>query len=87
MRGEAEKDLPATLSLIRKFGFKEIEVFDFYGRSAAEFRKLLDGNGLELTSMMAAYDRLSGDINSVAHDAHTLGAEYVVCSTAPHRRS
>jgi len=86
LRREAEKDLPATLALIRKFGFKEVEGGDFYGRSAAEFRKLLDGNGLKLTSMMAAYDRLSRDINSVADDAHTLGAEYVVCSTVPHKK-
>ena len=86
LRGEAEKDLPTTLALIRKFGFEEVEGGDFYGRTAAEFRKLLDSNGLRLTSMMAAYDRLSRDINSVADDAHTLGAEYVVCSTVPHRK-
>jgi sugar phosphate isomerase/epimerase len=86
LRGEAEKDLPATLALIRKLGFEEVEGGDFFGRSAAEFRKLLDGNGLKLTSMMAAYDRLSTDINSVADDAHILGAEYVVCSTVPHRK-
>jgi len=86
LRGAAEKDLPGTLALIRRFGFKEVEGGDFFGRSAAEFRKLLDGNGLKLTSMMAAYDRLSKDTNAVAQDAHTLGAEYVVCSTVPHKK-
>jgi len=86
LRGEAEKDLPGTLALIRKLGFTEVEGGDFYGRSAAEFRKMLDANGLRLTSMMAAYDRLSTLINSVAEDAHTLGAEYVVCSTVPHKK-
>jgi sugar phosphate isomerase/epimerase len=85
LRAEAEKDLPSTLALIRKLGFTEVEGGDFYGRRAAEFRKLLDGNGLKLTSMMAAYDRLNRDISSVADDA-TLGAEYVVCSTVPHRK-
>ena len=86
LRAEAGKDLPATLSLIRKLGFREVEGGDFYGRSAAEFRKMLDANGLKLTSMMAAYDRLSGDINAVAEDAHTLDAKYVVCSTVPHKK-
>jgi sugar phosphate isomerase/epimerase len=86
LRREAEKDLPATVALIRKFGFKEVEGGDSFGRSAAEFRKLLDGNGLKLTSMMAAYDRLNKDISAVAEDAHTLGAEYVVCSTVPHKK-
>ena len=86
LRGAAEKDLPGTLALIRKFGFTEVEGGEFYGRSAAEFRKMLDANGLKLTSMMAAYDRLSRDIDAVANDAHTLGAEYVVCSTVPHKK-
>jgi sugar phosphate isomerase/epimerase len=86
LRREAEKDLRATLALIRKLGFEEVEVGDFFGRSAAEFRKLLDDNGLKMTSMMAAYDRLSADIHSVADDAHTVGVEYVVCSTVPHRK-
>jgi len=86
LRREAEKDLPGTLALIRKFGFTEVEGGDFYGRSAAEFRRVLDANGLKLTSMMAAYDRLSRDIEAVAGDAHTLGAEYVVCSTVPHKK-
>jgi len=86
LRREADKDLPATLALIRKFGFKEVEGGDSFGRSAGEFRKLLDGNGLKLTSMMAAYDRLNQDISAVAEDAHTLGAEYVVCSTVPHKK-
>ena len=35
LRREAEKDLPATLALIRKFGFKEVEGGDFYGRRAS----------------------------------------------------
>ena len=86
LRGAAEKNLPATLALIRKLGFTEVEGGDFYGRTAAEFRTMLDGNGLKLTSMMAAYDRLNTDISAVADDAHTLGAEYVVCSTVPHKK-
>ncbi len=86
LRGEAGKDLPGTLALIRKLGFSEVEGGDFYGRSAAEFRKLLDANGLKLTSMTAAFERLSLKPQSVADDAHALGAEYVVCSTVPHKK-
>ena len=86
LRREAEKDLPATLALIRKLGFRDVEGGDFFGRSAAEFRKQLDLHELRMTSMMAAYDILDRAIDSVAADAHTLGAEYVVCSTVPHKR-
>ena len=84
LRGEAEKDLPGTLAMIRKFGFKEVEVSALYGRSAAEFRRLLNQAGLQATSMMAEYERLGKDADAVAADARALGAQYVVCSTIPH---
>ncbi len=86
LRGEAEKDLPGTITTIRKFGFSELEVGELYGRSAVEFRRLLDDNGLKVTSMMAEYKRLTDNISSVADDAHALGARYVVCSTVPHKK-
>lgn len=86
LRQKAEKDLPATLAMIRGFGFSEVEVSGLYGRSAAEFRRLLDQNSLKATSMMADHDKLAKDIQSVADDAHTLGAEYVVCGTIPHKK-
>ena len=75
LRGEARKDLPATLTMIRKFGFNEVEVSALYERSAAEFRRLLDKTGLQATSMMAEYERLGNDADAVAADARALGAE------------
>lgn len=72
--------------MIRDFGFKEAEVSGLYGHTAAEFRRLLDKNGLKATSMMAEHDRLATNIRSVADDAHTLGVEYVVCGTIPHTK-
>jgi sugar phosphate isomerase/epimerase len=84
LRREAQKDLPQTLAMIRKFGFDEVEVSALYGHSAAEFRRLLDNNGLKATSMMAQYDKLMTEMSSVIDDARTLGVEYVVASTVPH---
>ncbi|MFN7995016.1 MAG: sugar phosphate isomerase/epimerase [Bryobacteraceae bacterium] len=85
LRGQAEKDLPGTLALIRKLGFEELEVGTGYGRTAKDFRRLLDDNGLKVTSMMAEYANLGKKPETVIADAHTLGAEYVVCSTIPHK--
>jgi sugar phosphate isomerase/epimerase len=86
LRYKAEKDLPGTLAPIKEFGFKELEVGGLFGRTAAEFRKLLDNNGLKATSMMAEHDKLEKQIDSVAADAHTLGVQYVVCGTVPHKK-
>jgi sugar phosphate isomerase/epimerase len=86
LRAEAGKDLPGTLAIIRKFGITEVEVPELYGRSPAEFRKLLDDAGLKATSMMADHAALGKEIHSVAGNARTLGAEHVVCSTIPHQQ-
>ena len=83
LRYDAEEDLPATLALIRSLGFEEVEVSGFHGRSAEEYRRLLDDAGLKATSMMADYDRLDQEVGLVAEDAHQLTADYVVCSTLP----
>jgi sugar phosphate isomerase/epimerase len=86
LRAEAERDLPATLASIRKFGITEVEVPGLYSRNAAEFRKLLDDAGLKATSMMADHAALGEKIHSVADDAHALGVAHVVCSTIPHQQ-
>lgn len=85
LRREAGEDLPGTLALIRRLGFEEVEVPELYGRSAAEFRRLLDDSGLKATSMGADFARLDGDLERIAEEAHQLGALFVVCGTIPHR--
>ena len=84
LRYQAEKDLPATLALVKELGFHEVEAGDFYGRSPAGFLGLLKAVGLRATSMGAAYDALGKDVDGVAAEARTLGAGYIVCSTIPH---
>jgi sugar phosphate isomerase/epimerase len=84
LRYQAEKDLPGTLALIRELGFKKVEAGNLYKRTPAEFRALLDSNGLRATSIGAAYKALGNDLDAVAAHAKALGAEYVVCSTIPH---
>lgn len=84
LRYLAEKDLPATVALIGKLGFREVEAGDLYGRAPTEFRRLLDTAGLKVTSYTARYDALGKDLDGVAAAAKILGASYVVCSTIPH---
>src|SRR5258705_1541736 len=71
LRREAQKDLPATLAMISKFGTTDLEVGEFYGRSAPELRRLLDNAGLQATSMMAAHGRLAKEIQVVARHCHS----------------
>ena len=84
VRGLARKDLPATLSLIRELGFRDVEAGDLFGRTPAEFQRLLKAEGLSARSVGASWKDLGGNLDFVISHAKTLGAEYVVCSTIPH---
>ncbi|MCC7342018.1 MAG: TIM barrel protein [Bryobacterales bacterium] len=84
VRTLARKDLPATLALIRELGFRDVEAGDLYGRTPAEFQRLLKAEGLSASSIGASWKDLGNNLDSVTSHAKTLGAEYVVCSTIPH---
>jgi sugar phosphate isomerase/epimerase len=86
LRREAAKDLPGTLALARKLGFRELEAGDFRGRTASEFKRLAEDHGLRVTAMGAEWDRLSGSIAKVIDDAGALGAGYASCSAIPRRK-
>ena len=41
VRYECEQDFPGTLEKVAAIGYKEVELFDFYGRKASEVRRLV----------------------------------------------
>ena len=62
-RQELARDLPGTLALIRKLGFTDVETASYYGRTAGEFRKILDAAGLKCSSIIAPYDKLAKNLD------------------------
>ena len=46
VRHECEQDFPGTLEKVAAIGYKEVELFDFYGRKASEIRRILSSSGL-----------------------------------------
>jgi sugar phosphate isomerase/epimerase len=84
LRYLAEKDLPATLALVRDLGFRKVEAGNLYRRTPAEFAALLKSMGLRATSFGASYKALTTDPNAVAAQAKAIGADYAVCDTIPH---
>ncbi|MEZ5362871.1 MAG: TIM barrel protein [Bryobacterales bacterium] len=85
LRYDLKKDFPGTIALMRRMGFRELEVSNWPDHSAREYRRLLDDNGLRAVSMMTPYESLDKSLDTVAEDAHALGARFVVCSTLPHK--
>ena len=83
-RQAMKKEPLVTLANIRRLGFHEVEVPEFYGLPPRDFRSALDDNGLRATSFLAQYDRMSKELTGVIRDAHTLGATWVVFPWIPH---
>src|SRR4051794_3079889 len=86
LRREAARDLSRTFALVRELGFTELEVGDFFNRTASEFQRMLSANGLKATSMGAGCGELTKSVNQAADDAHALGVEYVTCSQIPRKK-
>jgi sugar phosphate isomerase/epimerase len=84
-RREMAKDIPGTLKTIRNLGITEVEAPGLYGKTAKEFRGLLDHAGLKCTALVVPYDRMQKDLDSAAADAKALGARFVIVSWIPHQ--
>lgn len=83
-RHQFAKDVPGTMAMVRQFGFREVEVAGTYGLSLADFRKLLDKNGLKAISTGASFADLDTNVAKVVREAQVLGARYVTCAWIPH---
>ena len=74
VRGEAAKDLPATLEAIGKMGYKGVEFAGYYGWEAKprELRKLLDANGLKCCGTHTGLDTVTGEALKATAELHTI---------------
>jgi sugar phosphate isomerase/epimerase len=71
VRNLAEADLEGTLDALADIGYRKIELAGTYGRSATEFRRLLDRRHIRATSTHVGIDGV--DINQAIADAKILG--------------
>lgn len=75
LRAQLDADLEATLRQVADIGYRTVETAGTHGRTAAEFRTILDDLGLRATS---GHSDLDGDVDALIEDAHTLGHRYLV---------
>jgi sugar phosphate isomerase/epimerase len=86
VRNELKEDLKGTLKQIAEIGYKWIELADynngkFYGKYPADFRKLIEGLGMEIISSHAGIEVKGADMSNAEKlaAAHAeLGLKYVV---------
>lgn len=70
LRSILEVDLEGTLDALADIGYRKVELAGTYGRTATEFRKLLDARHIRATSTHVGID---GDLNQAIADAKILG--------------
>lgn len=73
------RDRDGTLRSVAEIGYRTVELAGLAGASARDMRRSLRDCGLDAPSMHASYERLGRDLDAVAEEAHTLGAEFLVC--------
>ena len=77
-------DVAGTLAMVRKWGFREVEVAGTYGLTPAAFAAALQKAGLRGVSTGADYNALAKDPGSIVKEAQALGAQQVMCAWIPH---
>jgi hypothetical protein len=84
LRNSFGQDVPGTIEMVRRYGFKYVELAGTYNLSMADFNRLLETNKLIAVSGHFPYDRYKADPEGVARDAKALGLKYAGCAWIPH---
>ena len=78
LRDQLTKDLLGTMKLVAGIGYKEVELYDLYGKTPAEFATILKDNGLTAPSGHYMTKHLMSNWEKHIEDAKTIGLEYMV---------
>src|SRR3990172_1557727 len=69
VRREAERDLDGTLARLARIGYREVEFWNYYGRTPAQVAHLLTRHGLTSPSVHVGLESLEGDAAAATLDA------------------
>lgn len=78
VRDALSSDLAGTLGQIKKIGLEYVELAGMYGRSATEWKTMLNEEGLLASGAHIGLELLQADLDTVISDAKTIGFEYVI---------
>jgi sugar phosphate isomerase/epimerase len=88
VRHQCETELPAVLKAVAEMGYDAVELaHSYYGFDAAEWRKLLDENGLRSCGMHMGLGALEGDAFDKTVAIHkVIGTPYLIIASLPHKK-
>ena len=78
LRDTIAKDFEGVIKQVAAIGYKNVEPYDFYGKSAADVKKILDDNGLKAPSGHWLLAKLRKSVDKCIEEAKGIGCEYLV---------
>ena len=82
VRNLLPEDFDGTLAQVRSAGYIVVEAAGYFDRSAADFRHAMDVAGLRCISTHHALNVLETQLDQLLEYGHTIGLEYMVCSSS-----
>ncbi len=84
VRDDCGKDLPGTIAKVAQMGYQGVEFAGYYGRSAADLKKMLDDNGIVCCGTHTGLDTLLGDNLQKTIDFNkAIGNKYLIVPGLP----
>lgn len=84
LRQDMPKDVPGHLMKIGKMGYKGVDFAGYYGKSAADLRKMLDDAGLTCCGTHTGWNTVQGDeLKKTAEFNATLGNPFLIVPGLP----
>ncbi len=84
VRREAQRDLDGTLARLARIGYREVEFWNYYGRTPRQIAALLRQHALTSPSVHVGLETLEGDAAAATLDAaREIGHHYLVVASTP----
>ncbi|MBV9624746.1 MAG: sugar phosphate isomerase/epimerase [Acidobacteria bacterium] len=78
LRDQLEKDVADTIRQIAGIGYRDVEIYSLYGKSAVEFGRILNDNGISASSGHYLLPDVKNNWDKRVGEAKTLGLHYMV---------
>jgi sugar phosphate isomerase/epimerase len=85
VREQAAKDLKGTLAQVAAIGYQEVEIDGLYHLKPADFKQIIEADGLKAPSGHCGAEQLKTDPSELINSYRQVGAEYLVCAFPAHR--
>lgn len=81
VNAELAKDIPGTLKAVKAAGYDIVETAGTQGKTAAEYKSLIEAAGLKIRSAHTNMPKLIDNLDKEINEALALGAEWLVAAS------